>query len=152
MRSLVFAFVCLGCSSTSVPVDGGTTDASSDAPAADAPADAPSEGSSTPTIGCDLPDNPGVMPHECALYYNLSSHDRDEVMTKCVSPGSIVSSCPKAGLVGICRLTGAALGKSNIDVAFQLNLTGGSSAYEEEYRYNTTFGDSECAAAGGTWM
>jgi hypothetical protein len=131
------ALVVVGCSSTATPLDGGTNDASSDAPSL--------------SIGCDLPENPGVMPHECALYYNLATHDHDEVMTKCTAPGSIVSGCPKAGLVGICHLEGAALGKSNIDVAFQLGLTGGAGAYEDEYRYNTTFGDSECAAAGGTW-
>jgi hypothetical protein len=150
-RVFLFAsLIALGCSSATSKPDAGADDAAADV-AADGAMNPPND-AAAPSTGCDLPDNPGVMPHECSLYYGLSQHDKDAITTKCVSPGSIVSSCPKAGLVGICHFTGSAVGKSNIDVGFQFGLTGGAGASEDEYRYMTTFGDSECVAAGGMWM
>lgn len=142
----------LGCSSSApAATDAGASgDASTDAGVA--PPDSAGDASASPSIGCDLPDNPGVMPPECVLYYDISPADRATIMAGCVSPASIVSSCASAGVVGICRFTGAAFGRSNLDIGFGFVLTGGGTAYEDEYRYMTTFGEPECAAAGGTWM
>ena len=101
-------------------------------------------------VGCDLPTNPGVMPHECVLYAGLSSHDEAEIRTKCVSPGKIVVSCPPDGIVGLCVLVPPALGQDFFDKGFDFKLTDGRGT-ETQYRYETTFGDSECLAAGGKW-